>query len=115
MEPEEGLEKVQDALHVCQSYQTTYHDHRTNMGQYFKEGPPVEWQFQPSLVFARLDSFMGQLTNIQVSVGGVQRTQSEILLVQSYMRELSPLTLGYGSQVILSLGTNCHKHVAYLV
>ena len=83
MEPEEGLEKVQDALCVCLSYQTAYHDRWTNMGQYFKEAPPVEWQFQPSLVFARLDTFMGQLTNIEVSVGGIQRTQSEILLVQS--------------------------------
>ena len=70
MEPEEGLEKVQDALRVCQNYQATYHDRRTNMGQYFKESPPVEWQFQTSLAFARLDSFMGQLTNIQVSVAG---------------------------------------------
>ena len=75
MEPEEGLEKVQDALHVCRSYQTTYHDRRTNMGQYFKEGLPVEWQFQPSLVFARLDSFMGQLANIQVSVVGPKNTK----------------------------------------
>jgi len=55
MEPEEGLEKVQDALRVCQSYQATYHDRRTNLGQYFKQGPTVEWQFRPTLVFARLD------------------------------------------------------------
>jgi len=66
MEPEEGLEKVQDALRVCQSYQATYHDRRTNLGQYFKQGPTVEWQFRPTLVFARLDMCMEQLSFIKV-------------------------------------------------
>ena len=41
MEPEEGLEKVQDALHVCQSYQATYHDRRTNLGQYSQRSASV--------------------------------------------------------------------------
>ena len=67
MEPEEGLEKLHDALRVCQNYQATYHDRRTNIAQYFKDRPVVEWGFPPTLIFARLDRFMEQLRTIEVS------------------------------------------------
>ena len=66
MEPEEGIEKLQEALKVCKSYRNTYFDRRANLAQYFKEKPVVEWNFEPSLVFARLDRFTNQLEVIKV-------------------------------------------------
>lgn len=65
-EPEDGLERLQDALRVCRDYQSAYYDRRSNLAQYFKEGPVVEWSFQSSLVFGRLDCFMTRLNTIGV-------------------------------------------------
>ena len=89
MEPEEGLEKVQDALRVCQSYQANYHDRRTNLGQYFKQSPTVEWQFRPTLVFARLDRCMEQLSFIKVRWFTLYLSSLEDY--QHYMVQLHPL------------------------
>ena len=66
MEPEEGIEKIQEALRICKYYRDTYMDRCGNLAQYFKERPVVEWDFQSSLVFARLDRFTSQLTIIEV-------------------------------------------------
>ena len=68
MEPEEGIERLQDALKICQCYQDTYHDRRSHLAQYFKERPVVEWDFQPGLVFARLERLMEQMCLIEVRV-----------------------------------------------
>ena len=68
MEPEEGIERLQDALKICQRYQDTYHDRRSHLAQYFKESPVVEWDFQPGLVFARLDRLMEQMRLIDVRI-----------------------------------------------
>ena len=69
MEPDEGLEKLRSALKICDCYRDTYQDRRTHLSEYFKEGPVVEWDFQPSLVFARMDRMANQLKIIQVCVG----------------------------------------------
>ena len=66
MEPEEGIEKIQEGLRICKCYRDTYMDRHGNLAQYFKERPVVEWNFQPSLVFARLDRFTSQLQVIEV-------------------------------------------------
>ena len=64
-EPEEGLEKLQDAMRVCLSFQTSYHSRRTNLAMYFKQQPVVEWNFHPLLVFGRLEQFMDRLTTVE--------------------------------------------------
>ena len=66
MEPEEGLERLQEAFRVCRKYQDTFLDRSANLSQYFKETPVVEWDFQSSLVFARLERFQARLRNIEV-------------------------------------------------
>ena len=67
MEPDEGLEKLVDALKVCNLYKQTYFDKKSQLSQYFKDTPVVEWDFKPSLVFARLDRFIGHLKQVAVS------------------------------------------------
>ena len=67
LEPEEGLEKVGEAIRVCRSYKDIYHDHRSNLASYFKgEQPVVTWEFQSSLVFSRFDRYVGQLSIVEV-------------------------------------------------
>ena len=68
-EPEEGLEKLQDAMKVCRSYKVSYTDRRDMLSTYFKdpEVPMVEWSFQPAIIFSRLDMFIQQLATIEVS------------------------------------------------
>ena len=67
MEPDEGLERLRDALKICHCYRDTFHDRRTHLSEYFKEGPVVAWDFQPSLVFARMDRLTYQMGLLQVS------------------------------------------------
>lgn len=67
MEPEEGIEKIKETLEMCQRYVQCYHDHRNNLQQYFKEGPVIQWSFQTSLVFGRLELFVHQLHIIEVT------------------------------------------------
>lgn len=67
MEPDEGSEKLQLAFHVCRKYRENYEDRRAHLSDYFKEEPVVEWDFEPSLVFARVDRFTCQLRLIEVS------------------------------------------------
>ena len=66
MEPDEGLEKLQVAFHVCSKYRENYEDRRAHLAEYFKEEPVVEWDFEPGLVFARVDRFTHQLKLIAV-------------------------------------------------
>ena len=66
MEPDEGLEKLQLAFRVCGKYRENYEDRRAHLADYFKEEPVVEWDFEPSLVFARVDRFTHQLKLIEV-------------------------------------------------
>lgn len=67
MEPDEGLEKLEDALKVCCLYRDTFFAKKHSLNPYFKEKPVVEWDFKPSLIFSRVDRFIDQLKMIKVS------------------------------------------------
>ena len=69
MEPDEGLEKLQLAFHICGKYRENYEDRRAHLADYFKDQPVVEWDFESSLVFARVDRLTGQLRLIKVRLG----------------------------------------------
>ena len=50
-------------------FKQLFQDRRENLHSYFKENQEVrEWDFQSSLVFVRLDGFLGRLGMVQVSV-----------------------------------------------
>ena len=66
MEPDDGLEKLADALKICQLYRDMYFTKRSGLQAYFKELAVVEWDFQPSLIFTRLDRFIEQLKMMEV-------------------------------------------------
>ena len=66
MEPDEALERLADALTICKLYKHTYFDKKSQLSQYFKETPVVEWDFKPSLVFTRLDRLVSQLQLTEV-------------------------------------------------
>ena len=66
MDAEEGLEKLRDAFRVLQCYKSTYHDRKERLPQYFGDKPVVLWEFQPHLVFSRLDKMIAQLRLIEV-------------------------------------------------
>ena len=66
MEPDEGLEKVADALKICCLYRDTFFVKKSGLQPYFKDKPVVEWNFQASLIFSRLDRFIDQLKLIEV-------------------------------------------------
>ncbi len=67
MEPDEGLERLRDALKVCTGYVSTYHDRRSHLDEYFKgEEAVVGWEFRSTMVFARMDRLINQLMIIQV-------------------------------------------------
>lgn len=67
MEPDEGLEKLQLAFHVCSKYRENFEDRRSHLAEYFKEEPVVEWDFESSLVFTRVDRLTSQLRLMEVS------------------------------------------------
>ena len=79
MEPDEGLEKLADALKICHLYRDMYFTKRSGLQPYFKEKAVIEWDFQPSLIFSRLDRFISQLNMMEVeflaSLGGVVHAQ----------------------------------------
>ena len=70
MEPDEGLEKLQVAFRVCGKYRESYEDRKAHLAEYFKEQPVVEWNFEPSLVFARMDRLTSQMKMIEVRERG---------------------------------------------
>ncbi len=70
VDPEEGIDRLQDALKVCLSYKSSFSQRKNMLPTYFNdpEVPLVEWSFQPDLVFSRLDGFVQQLYTIEVRV-----------------------------------------------
>uniref|UniRef100_A0A8C5XER9 Dynein axonemal heavy chain 9 n=1 Tax=Microcebus murinus TaxID=30608 RepID=A0A8C5XER9_MICMU len=61
-EVEESQNKLQVVLDTLSFFKQTFQDRRENLHTYFKENQEVkEWDFQSSLVFVRLDSFLGRL------------------------------------------------------
>lgn len=67
MEPDEGLEKLADALKVCYLYRDTFFAKKVVLQPYFKEKSVVEWDFDPNLIFSRFNRFIDQLKMIEVS------------------------------------------------
>lgn len=67
MEPEEGLEKIEDSIKTCHKFMKTYHDKRKDIARHFKEDVPVvEWDFNNTLIFARLNCYLERLAIVQV-------------------------------------------------
>ena len=65
MEPDEGLEKLGDALKICTHFKKLYFE-KSQLSVYFKEHPVVEWNFKSSLIFTRMDMFINQMRLIEV-------------------------------------------------
>ena len=67
VEPEEGLEKVEDSIKVCNSFMNSYHVKKKDIRSMFKDGTPVvEWSFNDDLIFSRLKSYITRLSIIEV-------------------------------------------------
>ncbi|XP_074176492.1 dynein axonemal heavy chain 9-like [Rhinolophus sinicus] len=61
-EVEESQTKLQVVMDTLNFFKQVFQDRRENLHTYFKENEEVrEWDFQPSLVFVRLDGFLGRL------------------------------------------------------
>lgn len=68
-EVEESQRKLQVVVETLNFFKHVFQDRRENLHSYFKENQEVrEWDFQSSLVFVRLDGFLGRLGMVQVSV-----------------------------------------------
>uniref|UniRef100_A0A667HA36 Dynein axonemal heavy chain 9 n=1 Tax=Lynx canadensis TaxID=61383 RepID=A0A667HA36_LYNCA len=65
-EVEESQRKLQVAVDTLNFFKQLFQDRRENLHTYFKENQEVkEWDFQSSLVFVRLDGFLGRLLLVQ--------------------------------------------------
>ena len=68
-EVEESQRKLHVVVDTLSCFKQLFQDRRENLHSYFKENQAVrEWDFQSSLVFVRLDGFLGRLGVVQVSV-----------------------------------------------
>ena len=64
---EEGLEKVQEAMNVCNSFMKSFYEKKGNISKLFKENVPVvEWSFNTQLIFSRLNQYIKRLSAIEV-------------------------------------------------
>ena len=60
---------MEDALRVCQNYKLAYMSSKGKVTQYFKEeAAVVPWDFEPDLLFSRLDQFVARLELVKVRV-----------------------------------------------
>uniref|UniRef100_A0A8D1UT24 AAA+ ATPase domain-containing protein n=1 Tax=Sus scrofa TaxID=9823 RepID=A0A8D1UT24_PIG len=65
-EVEESQRKLQVVVDTLNFFKHVFQDRRENLHSYFKENQEVrEWDFQSSLVFVRLDGFLGRLGMVQ--------------------------------------------------
>eukprot|EP00731_Ephydatia_muelleri_P037632 Em0524g1a len=111
MDADEGLEKLRDAFRVLQCYKTTYYEQKGKLAQYFGDRPVVLWEFQPLLVFSRLDKMIAQLRLIEeyfqtviaflrlekVEFGGV-KGQALSDMVQRIFQEFQELMTGFAGR-----------------
>lgn len=67
MEPDDGLERLADALKICDQFKCLFFEKKAQLSNYFKERPTVEWDFKSSLIFARMDVFTSQMKLIEVA------------------------------------------------
>ena len=73
MEPDDGLERLADALKICGWFKHLFFEKRAQLSKYFKEEPIVEWDFKSNLIFARMDVFISQMKLIEVATATVLR------------------------------------------
>lgn len=66
MDPDEGLEKIGDALKLMDLYRKTFNEKKNGLITYFKDSPVVEWDFPPEFVFSRIDNLISRLRMIEV-------------------------------------------------
>ena len=66
MEPDDGLERLADALKICGQFKRLFFEKKSQLSKYFKDKPTVEWDFKSSLIFARMDVFTSQMKLIEV-------------------------------------------------
>ena len=66
MEPDDGLERLADALKVCRHFKHLFFEKKAQLSKYFKEEPVAEWDFKSSLIFARMDVLISQMKLIEV-------------------------------------------------
>ncbi|XP_070335212.1 dynein axonemal heavy chain 9 isoform X1 [Odocoileus virginianus] len=65
-EVEDGERKLHVVMDTLSFFKQLFQDRRENLHSYFKENQEVrEWDFQSSLVFVRLDGFLGRLGMVQ--------------------------------------------------
>nr|XP_023509291.1 dynein heavy chain 9, axonemal isoform X13 [Equus caballus] len=65
-EVEESPRKLQVVMDTLNTFKQMFQDRRENLHTYFKENQEVrEWDFQSSLVFVRLDGFLGRLHMVE--------------------------------------------------
>ncbi|XP_063098488.1 dynein axonemal heavy chain 9 isoform X2 [Cavia porcellus] len=65
-ETEESQRKLKVALDTLSFFKQVFQDRRENLHSYFKESEEVkEWDFQSSLVFVRLEVFLGRLCMVE--------------------------------------------------
>uniref|UniRef100_A0A2K5EHB9 Dynein axonemal heavy chain 9 n=1 Tax=Aotus nancymaae TaxID=37293 RepID=A0A2K5EHB9_AOTNA len=65
-EVEESQRKLQVVSDTLSFFKQVFQDRRENLHTYFKENQEVkEWDFQSSLVFVRLDGFLGRLHAVE--------------------------------------------------
>ena len=67
MEPDDGLERLADALKICSQFKRLFFEKKAQLSSYFKERSTVEWDFKSSLIFARMDVFTSQMKLIEVA------------------------------------------------
>lgn len=77
-EVEESQRKLQIVSDTLSFFKQAFQDRREHLHTYFKEDSEVRaWDFQASLVFVRLDGFLGRLRMVEVSIftySGLQRS-----------------------------------------
>lgn len=59
---------MSEAIKTCNYYKKVYFTRKDNIDTYFKDPntPVVQWAFDPELIFARLDNFIGRLATFEV-------------------------------------------------
>ena len=68
-EVEESQKKLQVVSDTLSFFKQAFQDRREHLHTYFKEDSEVRvWDFQASLVFVRLDGFLGRVHMVEVSI-----------------------------------------------
>ena len=80
MEPDEGLERLADALKICGQFKKLFFEKKAQLSKYFGERPVVEWDFKSSLIFARMDVLINHMKLIEVLLWIISSTDLPLLV-----------------------------------